>query len=153
MNQFDAVGRFVCAHKIKVLFRASRNGLVVTVRRLIRCCDVNAPNSIGETPLHMACLSGHKPTITLLLDSGACPLKENASGVFPWWYTGSHEIGCLLQRYRVCKICNKSNVGNSYVMEPGYHPKCLPDECLRDYRLDGCSAHFREWFRQKFETA
>jgi len=142
--------QFIHNHGVKVLFDGIKRGSYATVRRLIRYHDTNTSNNIGETLLHMACLSGRKQIVILLLDSGACPLKENDAGNSPYWYTGDQTISMLLQEYRVCRICNTKNIKNQYVMEPGYHAECLSRECLYDYRLDGVSQYFNEWFNQKY---
>ncbi len=104
-------------HSIRVLFDGVCN-----------CAQTNtlSSNDIRETLLHIACLNGRKQMVILLLDNGACPLKENNSGNTPYWYTGDQDVSFLLQKYRVYKIRKTKNTGNHYVMEPGYHPECLP---------------------------
>uniref|UniRef100_A0A1I8FYP6 ANK_REP_REGION domain-containing protein n=1 Tax=Macrostomum lignano TaxID=282301 RepID=A0A1I8FYP6_9PLAT len=73
------------------------------MRVLIDCgADLNAANSLGDTPIYQACLEGHVTAAELLIRSGAYLNLPNASGITPLMiacFTGAEAVVELLLRY------------------------------------------------------
>ena len=64
-------------------------------------CNINAQNEEGNTALHMACATGNKSMIEMLLESDKCSNslinQENRDGHTPLYYTSDRGlINCLI---------------------------------------------------------
>jgi ankyrin repeat protein len=62
----------------------TRDHLNQIVRLLLDAkCKVDAADGMGETPLHIAALSGHADAVKMLLEAGADPLARSREGRIP----------------------------------------------------------------------
>lgn len=79
------------------LHYASRCGCFAGVKALVtyKHARVNAPNCLGETPLHLACLGGSKRCIRFLVISGAKLTNRTKTGKLPRDYLAA-ENACVL---------------------------------------------------------
>ncbi|PAA68419.1 hypothetical protein BOX15_Mlig030937g2, partial [Macrostomum lignano] len=88
---------------VTALMLATIAGREPFMRVLIDCgADLNAANSLGDTPIYQACLEGHVTAAELLIRSGAYLNLPNASGITPLMiacFTGAEAVVELLLRY------------------------------------------------------
>ncbi|XP_010783627.1 oxysterol-binding protein-related protein 1-like [Notothenia coriiceps] len=79
-------------------------------------CRSRSKASLGWTPLHLACCSGHREAVQELLKAGADANLQNNMGDTPLHkaaFTGRKEIVLLLLRYDAC-----SNIINGTAQIP-----------------------------------
>jgi len=66
------------------LLQAADKGDRIQVQALLKKgADVNAPNSKGATPLHLAAQKGHREVVALLLEKGAAANAASTTGATP----------------------------------------------------------------------
>ena len=73
-NEADSETKMTALH-----LSADRGNLAITQMLLNAGAHVNAQDINGDTPLHNACLCGHKDIIQLLLSHGADKQLQNSS--------------------------------------------------------------------------
>jgi len=77
-NEADAEMKTTALH-----LAADRGNLELTQMLISAGAKVNAQDINGDTPLHNACLCGHKDVISLLLHNGADKSIQNSSNETP----------------------------------------------------------------------
>lgn len=77
-NEADAETKTTALH-----LSADRGNLAISLMLLNAGANVNSQDINGDTPLHNACLCGHKEIISLLLSRGADKQLQNSSNEKP----------------------------------------------------------------------
>ncbi|MBO5668062.1 MAG: ankyrin repeat domain-containing protein [Lentisphaeria bacterium] len=91
------------AGKNTILHYAAESGKVEVMKFVLASGDINAANSAGETPLHIAAMHNHRGIVKFLLDREADPRRLTNEKKSAWTLAEDPEIKKLLPRPAVRK--------------------------------------------------
>jgi len=105
--------------------------------------DIEKPNVVQETPLHIAVREHREPYIKWLLDNGANPNGQDKDGVSPFYHAVANAIDLdkytLMREYATPDFDQKTNKGESILYE-SVRMGCTP-ELLKLLLEDGANLY------------
>ena len=117
---------------IKKYTRSYEKGLAYLDFLYEQGLDIEKPNVVQETPLHIAVREHREPYIKWLLDNGANPNAQDKDGVSPFYHAVANAIDLnkyiLMREYATPEFDQKTNSGESILFETvrmGCNPELL----------------------------
>jgi uncharacterized protein len=117
--------------------------------------DIEKPNVVQETPLHIAVREHHMPYIKWLLDNGANPNTQDKNGVSPFYHAVANAIDLekyqLMRAYATPDFDQRTNNGEGILFE-SVRMGCSP-ELLKLLLEDGADLYETSTYYSKQATA
>lgn len=106
---------------VKKYTRAFDKGIAYLDLLYVQGLDIEKPNVVQETPLHIAVREHREPYIKWLLDNGANPNAQDKNGVSPFYHAVANAVDVnkykVMREYAAPDFDQRTNAGESILYE------------------------------------